>query len=267
MELPPVPQKRKGRIMGKLQFPALDSSTKRPNTSSGTAAMTLASVDVVLVGGDRLFRAGLQRLFENTALNLLAEADTTAGLDAVTAVQATPDVLIAIDLEMPETDSDAWHGQFKQQWPSIRVIALITRNDDRAAIAALRNGLDGCLFADMSPQALVHAIQLVAMGVNVFPTRVGRSFAQQSAQPNRPHLTPREHDILQGLLSGHSNKLIANTLGTTDMTVKAQLRHLLRKLNVSNRTQAALWAREQGLERPQDRPDETGPVALPSDDH
>ena len=53
MGLPPVPQKREGRIMGKLQFSALDSSTKRPNTSSGTAAVTLASVDVVLVGGDR----------------------------------------------------------------------------------------------------------------------------------------------------------------------------------------------------------------------
>ena len=234
MELPPVPQKRKGRIMGKLQFPALDSSTKRPNTSSGTAAVTLASVDVVLVGGDRLFRAGLQRLFENTALNLLAEADTMAGPGCRHGSPGTPDVLIAIDLEMPETDSDAWHGQFKQQWPSIRVIALITRNDDRAAIAALRNGLDGCsslicrrklwcMPSNWSPWALMFS-----------PPGVGRSFAQQSAQPNRPHLTPREHDILQGLLSGHSNKLIANTLGTTDMTVKAQLRHLLRKLNVSN---------------------------------
>jgi len=119
--------------------------------------------------------------------------------------------------------------------------------------AALRAGVDGCLFKDMSPVALVQAINLVALGENVAPLRMARSLAEggrgRAATVGEARLTPREKDILYGLLAGHSNKVIANNLGTTDMTVKAQLRHLLRKIGATNRTQAALWARENGIDR------------------
>ena len=196
--------------MGKLEFSPLGPEKNRSAHSSAASTAALAPVHVVLVGGDLLFRAGLKRLFENSALKLTAEADSLADLEATASLQTQPQVLIAVDPEWPDTNSEVWREQFQRLWPDAHLIALITGNDEKAAAAALRNGLDGCLFADMAPPVLVHAIQLVAMGANVFPTRVGRNFVQNAVQSNRPDLTPRERDILQRLQAGYSNKMIAN---------------------------------------------------------
>ena len=234
--------------MGKVQFSALDNPPNQSPPSPIAAAKT-DHVDLVLVGGDLLFRSGLRRLFENTPIAIIGEADTTDNLVALDSAAVCPDVLLVVDPDMPETGSDAWTRPCKTIWPDVHSVALIAGHNAQAAVAALHNGLDGCFFTDMSPRALVHAIQLVALGENIFPTRVGQNFFQRNSHTTKPNLTPREQDILQGLLAGHSNKMIANNLGTTDMTVKAQLRHLLRKLDVANRTQAALWARENGIDR------------------
>ncbi|MBT6314804.1 MAG: response regulator transcription factor [Alphaproteobacteria bacterium] len=156
-------------------------------------------------------------------------------------------------IDAPADPKAEWVGQIKAMWRHARIVTLSNGADEAMLTAALRAGVDGCLFKDMSPVALVQAINLVALGENVAPLRMARSLAEggrgRAATIGEARLTPREKDILYGLLAGHSNKVIANNLGTTDMTVKAQLRHLLRKIGATNRTQAALWARENGIDR------------------
>lgn len=203
-----------------------------------------------VVGGDLLFREGLKRLFESVSIRTLGEAESIYDIAHASERIPAPEVVVVIDL--PSTARQrAWGEMIRESWPETRLVLLASPRDDSAVVSAVRNGADGCLFKDMSPAALAQSISLVTLGENVFPTRMLRDVLLHGAAGTQgeggvPKLTPREKDILRGLLAGHSNKMIANNLGTTDMTVKAQLRHLLRKIGAQNRTQAALWAREHG---------------------
>lgn len=218
------------------------------------AVVTAAGMEksgVLLVGGDMLFREGLKRLLQTAPFTLEGESEKIADLVAAKAANVDPDIIVVIDA--PADPKAEWVGQIKAMWRHARIVTLSNGADEAMLTAALRAGVDGCLFKDMSPVALVQAINLVALGENVAPLRIARSLAEggrgRAATVGEARLTPREKDILYGLLAGHSNKVIANNLGTTDMTVKAQLRHLLRKIGATNRTQAALWARENGIDR------------------
>ena len=228
-----------------------DNGTKSNERQAVIAAANADACGVVVVGGDMLFREGLKRLLQTAPFELLGEAEKLAELEAVKAAGAEPEIVVMIDA--PADPKAEWVGELKTLWRGARVVTLSNGVDETMLTAALRAGVDGCLFKDMSPAALVQAINLVALGENVAPLRMARSLAEggrgRAASVSEARLTPREKDILYGLLAGHSNKVIANNLGTTDMTVKAQLRHLLRKIGAANRTQAALWARENGIER------------------
>lgn len=210
-----------------------------------------AKAGVMLVGGDMLLREGLKRLLQTAPFTLEGESEKIADLEAAKAANAKPDIIVVIDA--PADPKAEWVAEIKALWSKARIVTLSNGADEALLTAALRAGVDGCLYKDMSPVALIQAINLVALGENVAPLRMARSLAEgsrgRSATVGEARLTPREKDILYGLLAGNSNKVIANTLGTTDMTVKAQLRHLLRKIGATNRTQAALWARENGIDR------------------
>jgi two-component system nitrate/nitrite response regulator NarL len=102
----------------------------------------------------------------------------------------------------------------------------------------------------VSPEALVQSLQLILIGETVFPTNLALLLTEMS--PPAPQgtirgISPREQDILQQLVSGASNKAIANRLGITEATVKVHLKTLLRKIDVNNRTQAAIWAMNNGF--------------------
>ncbi len=221
------------------------------------AATDMETSGVLIVGGDMLFREGLKRLLQTAPFDVAGEAERLADLEGAKAAGADPDIVVVVDA--PADPRADWIGEVRKLWPECRIVTLTNGADEQFVSAALRAGADGCLFKDMSPAALVQAINLVALGENVAPLRMARSLAEggrgRPATVGEARLTPREKDILYGLLAGHSNKVIANNLGTTDMTVKAQLRHLLRKIGASNRTQAALWARENGIDREIDAPE------------
>lgn len=224
-----------------------DKSSQQPVIASVDAG----SCGVVVIGGDTLFREGLKRLLQTAPFNLLGEAERLGDTESLKATGISPEIVVMVDA--PADPKASWVGEIKALWKGCRIVTLSNGVDETMLSAALRAGVDGCLFKDMSPAALVQAINLVALGENVAPLRITQSLAagggNRAATVTEARLTPREKDILYGLLAGHSNKVIANTLGTTDMTVKAQLRHLLRKIGAANRTQAALWARENGIER------------------
>lgn len=206
-----------------------------------------AGVKVVLLGGDPLYREGMKSLLGRHGLAVLGEFDGKGETDLTDAAALRPDVVLAVCADGVFPAEDSWRQQFRDEWPGGKVLAMAYPGDDGILVDAIRTGADGCLFTDTTAEALIQSVRLVALGEGLFPARLGALLARGPAACAQPQLTPREKDILRGLLAGHSNKMIANDLGTTDMTVKAQLRHLLRKLGVANRTQAALWAREQGI--------------------
>jgi two-component system nitrate/nitrite response regulator NarL len=238
----------------KLEIIMLGQSEKSTRHAQGRAVINAPELDtsgVLIVGDDMLFREGLKRLLQTAPFTVEAESERLADLEALKAAGGKPDIVVVIDA--PADPKAGWVSEVRNLWNDCRIVTLSNGTDEAMLTAALRAGADGCLFKDMSPAALVQAINLVALGENVAPLRMARNLAEggrgRTATVGEARLTPREKDILYGLLAGHSNKVIANNLGTTDMTVKAQLRHLLRKIGATNRTQAALWARENGIDR------------------
>ncbi len=228
-----------------MHMPAKKNIHPMPHSQSSLRYATLADVQAYLVGGDLLFREGLKGLFSGSPVRVCGEAASVA--EAVSeGSSVTPDVVILLDAPR------ACAAELRRVWPEVRCVVLARQASADALRSAIRLGVDGYLLTDMSPAALVQSISLIRTGENVFPARLTAEMlesprSQEMVSCHAANLTPREIDILHGLLNGYSNKVIANKLGTTDATVKAQLRHLLRKIGAENRTQAALWARAQGL--------------------
>jgi two-component system nitrate/nitrite response regulator NarL len=123
------------------------------------------------------------------------------------------------------------------------------------AVDALRDamnaGADGYLMKDVSPEALLQSLELVMMGEKVFPTNLAAMLFELNNASSPVNSvrgqSPREQEILRTLVTGSSNKLIAIKLGITEATVKVHLKTLLRKIDVNNRTQAAIWAMNNGF--------------------
>jgi two-component system nitrate/nitrite response regulator NarL len=116
--------------------------------------------------------------------------------------------------------------------------------------AAMGGGADGFLSKSVSPEALIQSLQLVLLGEKVFPTNLAAMLLDMNAPSplnSVRGMTRREHEILQALVTGASNKMIAIKLGITEATVKVHLKTLLRKIDVNNRTQAAIWAMNNGF--------------------
>jgi two-component system nitrate/nitrite response regulator NarL len=136
-------------------------------------------------------------------------------------------------------------------------VVVLTSDRSRGTIGkAIGWAVDAYLLKDMSPEALTRSLQLVMLGQQIFPTRLMATLLQaepaeapagESLGGAGKGLSPREVQILRHLMNGYSNKAIARALEISEATVKVHLKALLRKVRVSNRTQAAVWAMNNGI--------------------
>ncbi|SMH28735.1 LuxR C-terminal-related transcriptional regulator [Azospirillum agricola] len=200
---------------------------------------------VVLVDPNRLFREGMKRLFDGSRFQIVGEA---ADPRATVASQAAILLIDPVDDLTSETVQT-----LRAAHPKARLVVLTGELDAQRLTSALKAGVDGYLRKDIASEALMQSLTLVTMGEKVFPTDLavlligGRGEALVEEPAPRKGLSQRERQILQCLLRGHSNKMIANHLAITEATVKVHLKSLLRKINASNRTQAAIWAMNNGI--------------------
>ncbi|WP_158284119.1 response regulator transcription factor [Azospirillum sp. TSO22-1] len=133
-----------------------------------------------------------------------------------------------------------------------RILLLATTISGATLREALAAGADGCLTADTSATALAQWVRYALAGGKVYPRDMAQILAQSPGSPGSTSiggrtLSNREIEILTRLTSGHGNKQIANELGITEATVKVHLKSLLRKIGAVNRTQAAIWAMNNGM--------------------
>ncbi|CAO3352315.1 response regulator transcription factor [Azospirillum sp. 11R-A] len=222
------------------------------------------AINVFLIDANKLFREGMKRLFEGTPFNVVGEAGSLReGLSTLGTGQ-NPD-LILIDLPSGADEEVEAMRSLREAHPSIRIVILTNDLETRRLSAALGAGAGGYLLKDIACEALMQSLKLVMMGEKVFPTHLaellvsGRTEDMGAELPTRRKgLSQREVQILRCLLNGNSNKMIANHLSITEATVKVHLKSLLRKINASNRTQAAIWALNNGIG---DQAAETGVAA------
>ncbi len=168
--------------------------------------------------------------------------------------QLRPDVVL-MDLLMPVMGGVEATTVIRRELPDVEVIALTSVLEDSAVIGAIRAGAIGYLLKDTESDELIRAIKAAAAGqVQLSPKAAARLMREVRAPESPETLTERETEVLRLLASGQSNKEIAQTLYIGEKTVKTHVSNILSKLNVSSRTQAALYAARIGLvDMPADR--------------
>jgi len=208
-------------------------------------------IRVVLADDHAVVRQGLRTFLDlQDDIEVVAEAgDGEAAVDAVRRTQ--PDVLL-LDLVMPVLDGVGALKRLRESGSRARVIVLTSFGDDDKLFAALRAGAAGYLLKDVQPPELVRAIRSAHGGEAplspAIATRVVEEIAQGGGAPAEvDDLTPRERDVLVLIARGRANKVIALELGVAEKTVKTHVSHILAKLGLTDRTQAALYAVRHGL--------------------
>ena len=157
--------------------------------------------------------------------------------------QYKPDVTL-MDLRLPTVGGVEAITQIKAEFPDARIIVLTTFDGDEDIYRALQAGAKGYLLKGMSSDELIEAIRSVHSGKSRIPAAVAERLAERLAGPT---LTGRETDVLRLIVSGNSNKEIANALFISEATVKTHVNSLLGKLGVTDRTQAATTALQRGI--------------------
>lgn len=206
-------------------------------------------IRVLLADDHAVVRQGL-RTFLDLQDDIEVVAEAGDGEIAVDAAQRTDPDVILLDLVMPRLDGV---GALKRLKGSrARVIVLTSFGDDDKLFAALRAGAAGYLLKDVEPADIVSAIRS-AHGGNAplsptIATRVVEEIAAGGGAPAQvDDLTPRERDVLVLIAKGRSNKVIARELGVAEKTVKTHVSHIFSKLDLTDRTQAAIYAVRHGL--------------------
>ncbi|MCG8016599.1 MAG: two-component system response regulator NarL [Candidatus Thiodiazotropha sp. 'RUGA'] len=199
-----------------------------------------------------LFRKGVSDLIDmDPALELIGEAAN--GEDGlVLAREFNPD-LILLDINMKGTNGLDTLKAIKSFELDSRILMLTVSDNEEDVLAALKNGADGYLLKDMEPEDILKSIRKAVEGTVVISDHLTQLLAKAlreddrlEAQSSLPDLTSREKEILQHIAQGLSNKQIASNLDISEGTVKVHVKHLLKKLNLHSRTEAAVWALNQG---------------------
>ena len=209
----------------------------------------------VLIADDHaVVREGL-RAFLALQDDVEVVGEAADGEEAVRAVaRLEPDVAL-VDLVMPRVDGIQAIGRIRTERPDTRVIVLTSFVDEDKMLPAVRAGAVGYLLKDVAPQELVSAIRTVhAGGTLLHPTVVEelvREVSRDGAAAAPNPLTAREREVLTLIARGRANKAIAFELGVAEKTVKTHVSNILGKLNLTDRTQAALYAVREGLVDPE----------------
>lgn len=209
----------------------------------------------VLVADDHpMYRYGLTAILDQTeGLDVVASVGDGAALVRAVAGLA-PDVVVT-DLSMPDLDGVTAARRLLETHPDLPILVLTMHEDDEHVFAALRAGARGYLVKGADGEGIVRAVRSVAAGEAVYGGSVARRIVafysgrdiESPAARAFPELTPREREVLEALADGCRNHEIARRLGMSEKTVRNHVSQVLTKLQVPDRTAAALRARDAGI--------------------
>lgn len=211
--------------------------------------MTQTELNVAIVDDHPLFRRGLIQLL-GTIPQFQLVGEASCGRDGIDLVKRLkPDVLL-LDLNMKDMSGQEVLKEVKAGDLDTRVIMITVSDQGEDLVAALRNGADGYLLKDMEPEQMVESLKAAANGKLTISEALTHILAAALRGQNRPEnlldadLTDQEVRILERIATGMSNKLIGRELDIAEGTVKVHVKHILRKLNLKSRVEAAVWAVE-----------------------
>lgn len=214
-----------------------------------------APASILIIDDHPLLRRGVSQLLElEDDMTLIGEAgDPETGIRL--ALELDPDMVL-LDLNMPGLNGIETLKRLRDQGFAGRVVMFTVSDHEEDVVAALQGGADGYLLKDMDPDEMIRQLRQASLGRMVISESLTallaealRSQRSQPAAPDIHSLTQREREILRELAGGLSNKMIARKLDITEGTVKVHVKHLLKKLNLRSRVEAAVWAVQEGVDR------------------
>jgi DNA-binding NarL/FixJ family response regulator len=203
-----------------------------------------------IVDDHEVVRVGIRVLLQGSGLDVVAEAESTAeALDKVATVQ--PDAVL-LDIRMPSGDGLNCLGRLKLDYPDLPIVIYSAYDNPTYIARAVALGASGYVLKSASRERLIEAITTAIDGQSAFTKEELRRVTGALAAPRMNQdievpLTQRESEVLRQMALGLTNKEIAKLLGISYETVKEHVQHILRKVGVTDRTQAAVWAVRRNL--------------------
>jgi DNA-binding NarL/FixJ family response regulator len=212
------------------------------------------TVRVLIADDHPLFREGMRGRLDRVA-DVAVVGEAASGDEAVELAQKLEPDVILMDIKMPGLNGIEATREIQRANPQIGILVLTMFEDDDSVFAAMRAGAKGYLLKDSGGEGVVHAIRAVASGEAVFGPGVAERmigfFSAPRAAPKRafPELTEREEEVLSLVAQGKSNREIARQLFVSLKTVRNHVSNILLKLQVADRAQAVIRARDAGMRR------------------
>jgi DNA-binding NarL/FixJ family response regulator len=216
---------------------------------------------VLLIDDHRLFRAGLSALLRAWGWDVVGEADDGhSGIDA--AKELEPDVVF-MDINMPGTNGLAATRAIKTACPDVKVVMLTVSDHEEDLFEAIKSGAEGYLLKNLNEHEFAELVSRVGNGEPVISPTLARNllteFARLRPDPglreSEVELSPREQEVLSYLVTGASNKEMAEQLYVSGNTIGFHMKNILRKLHMRNRSEVIAWAIESGYYRNSQRGD------------
>jgi DNA-binding NarL/FixJ family response regulator len=204
-------------------------------------------IRVLLADDHGLVREGLSRLLGGVpdidVVALAADGNEVVRL----ADEHRPDVIL-MDLRMPGINGSEATRRVLKNDPTPQIVILTSFSEREEILAALDAGAIGYLLKDAEPDELIRGIRAAAQGESPLAPRAARTLIGSRSAPPSHQLSDREREVLELVTRGLSNKLIARELGISEKTVKAHLTTIFHRIGVTDRVQAAMWARDHDMQ-------------------
>lgn len=211
--------------------------------------------NVCLISECEITREGLGNILKSEGFNIIG---SFGAIGELRPAESESDFFFVLD-GIAAGDQSRSVREVKERFDPAPIVILTERFDFNVMLECFQSGAQGYIVRSMKAQPLTTSLRLAALGERVLPPDLVDVFEQQAFTPilrtseqsdeevNRARLSPRELDVLCCLMAGYSNKVIARELLVCEATVKVHVKAILRKLNVHNRTQAAIWASSRGI--------------------
>src|SRR5579883_2699737 len=213
----------------------------------------MAKTRIMIVDDHEVVRMGMRLLFESED-DFTVVGEAANGAEALAKVAVLDPQLILMDVRMEKMSGIEACREIKSRYPQVHILMITSYTDDDAVVASTMAGASGYLLKHLSRAELLRAVRLVAAGQTLIDPGASQQAIQRMAATPGSELTEREREVLALVARGYTNKQIAEALYVSEKTARNHVSHILEKLGLARRSEAAAFAVEHRLVPPKTPP-------------